>query len=77
MASGDYPIWGTCLGFELLALVSNKDRPNLKLCHANDEATNLHIATSSSAWRTSKIGQDMPKDVLQILTSTPSAIQEF
>jgi hypothetical protein len=35
---GDYyPIWGTCLGFELLALVSNNDQPNLKRCFSMDQ----------------------------------------
>jgi gamma-glutamyl hydrolase len=32
---GDYfPIWGTCLGFELLALLSVDGQPNLKSCNS-------------------------------------------
>jgi len=34
--AGEYfPVWGTCLGFELLAFLTNNEVPNLKRCEAN------------------------------------------
>ena len=36
--AGDvFPIWGTCLGFEMLALMANENVPNLKSCNSYDQ----------------------------------------
>ena len=36
--AGDvFPIWGTCLGFEMLALMANENVPNLKSCSSYDQ----------------------------------------
>ena len=53
--SGDpYPIWGTCLGFELLALLAVDGQRNLASCHSQDQALALNL---TEAWANSTIGQ--------------------
>lgn len=48
-SSGDvYPIWGTCLGFEMLAYLGNDDQPNLFACEAYN-ATNQLIPSEQTA----------------------------
>lgn len=40
---GDYfPLWGTCLGFELLNLLAAKNNW-MKLCSAEDLASNINF----------------------------------
>ena len=60
-----YPIWGTCLGFELLALFANDDKPNLHRCWSQDQALALNL---TGEWVDSQIGQAMPKHILKIVT---------
>jgi len=59
-----YPIWGTCLGFELLALFTNDDQPNLSACWSQDQPLALNL---TGEWDESDIGQAMPKDTVDIL----------
>ena len=41
--SDPYPIWGTCLGFELLTLFANQGQPNLASCYSVDQALALNL----------------------------------
>ena len=41
--SDPYPIWGTCLGFELLALFANQGQENLASCYSVDQALALDL----------------------------------
>ena len=41
--SDPYPIWGTCLGFELLALLAAEGQPNLASCLSVDQALALNL----------------------------------
>ena len=38
-----YPIWGTCLGFELLALLAAEGQENLASCLSVDQALALNL----------------------------------
>ena len=47
-ARGDFfPIWGTCLGFELLALFAVDGQENLKACSSQQQALPLSIINLS------------------------------
>ena len=41
--SDPYPIWGTCLGFELLALFAAEGQENLASCYSVDQALALNL----------------------------------
>ena len=42
--AGDiFPVWGTCLGFEMLALMANDNVPNLKRCNSYDKTLPLDL----------------------------------
>ena len=41
--SDPYPIWGTCLGFELLTLFANQGQANLASCYSVDQALALNL----------------------------------
>ena len=42
-AGDTFPIWGTCLGFEMLALITNDNVPNLKRCNSYDQTLPLDL----------------------------------
>ena len=42
-ARGRYPLWGTCLGFEMLARMSAGDLDVLANCQAENQPANLRI----------------------------------
>ena len=51
--AGDiFPIWGTCLGFEMLALMSNDNVPNLKRCNSYDQTLPLDLL---EGWKDSNL----------------------
>ena len=66
-----YPIWGTCLGFELLALLAVNGTRNLAACWSQDQALPLNL---TDQWFTSRIGQAMPEDMTQLVSSKPLTI---
>merc|ERR1712072_178273 len=53
-----YPIWGTCLGFELLALLAADGQPSLASCKSQDQALALEL---TEEWDDSFIGGSCPK----------------
>jgi len=60
--SGDhFPIWGTCNGFELLTVLSSKDKSRLTDCNSEDQASPLHMLPSAA---TSNVYGLAPPDVL-------------
>lgn len=60
-----WPIWGTCLGFELLARFSNHDEPNLTACRSQDQALPLNFSTD---WEDSYMRQEMPQEIVDIVS---------
>ena len=78
--TGNYwPIWGTCLGFELLAHLGGEVIHTEKLapeyilakCSSHHQAVPLEI---TSEFPTSKFGRAIPKEVLVSLTNKNSTI---
>ena len=61
-----YPIWGTCLGFELLALFANNDEPYLSRCWSQDQALPLNF---TSDWPESDLGKSAGDDMTEILAN--------
>lgn len=68
--SGDiYPIWGTCLGFEMLALLGNDGNPNLMACEAYNQTSQLDVHGEGTAdYFRSLIIDEMPATVMDTLT---------
>lgn len=68
---GDYfPLWGTCLGFELLSyLAINKNM--LKRCSVYDVALPLN---KTKDFHTSKMFKNIPKEIENILTTKPVTV---
>ena len=66
-----YPIWGTCLGFELLALLAVNGSRNLAACWSQDQALPLNL---TDQWSTSRIGRTMPEDMTQLVSTKPLTI---
>ncbi|GAB6030952.1 hypothetical protein CHUAL_007776 [Chamberlinius hualienensis] len=64
--NGDYfPIWATCLGFELLTNYLAPNYENLVNCSSYDVALPLQFTSSA---KTSRLFTDLPSDVYQYLT---------
>ncbi|KAK3883601.1 hypothetical protein Pcinc_012104 [Petrolisthes cinctipes] len=59
------PIWGTCLGFQMLAYLAADNTNWLGRCKANNRADPL---TLQVGYEVSQVFQEMPEDVKTILT---------
>merc|ERR1712156_526642 len=64
--SDPYPIWGTCLGFELLALLAAEGQPNLASCLSVDQALALNL---TQEFEEIKIGKAMPSETVSIVSN--------
>jgi len=64
--SDPYPIWGTCLGFELLTLFANQGQPNLASCYSVDQALALNL---TEQFEESNIGAAMPAETVDIVSN--------
>merc|ERR1712156_303849 len=64
--SDPYPIWGTCLGFELLALLAAEGQENLASCLSVDQALALNL---TEEFKESKIGKAMPSETVSIVSN--------
>nr|ACO11599.1 Gamma-glutamyl hydrolase precursor [Caligus rogercresseyi] len=62
-----YPIWGTCLGFELLLHLTDPDRPNLTPCHSQYES--LPVTFLEEPLSKSTFGRELPSDIKEVLSS--------
>lgn len=68
---GDYfPLWGTCLGFELLNFAA-VEKSWMKLCTADDWATNIDFA---DGYQYSRLFSKLPDDLKTIMESETVAI---
>jgi len=63
-AGDPFPIWGTCNGFELLTVLSSRDRSRLTDCNSEDQASPLHMLPPAPL---SKVFGLAPPDVLREL----------
>jgi len=71
-AAGEvFPVWGTCLGFEMLALLGNDDQPYRAACLSVDQALPLDLLPG---WEDSKLLAPAPGEVLEQMTSLPVTI---
>ena len=43
-----FPVWGTCLGFEMLGAISTGGEPYLARCDSNDQGLALELLDGSS-----------------------------
>jgi len=64
--SDPYPIWGTCLGFELLTLFANQGQANLASCYSVDQALALNL---TEQFEESNIGAAMPAETVDIVSN--------
>jgi len=68
--NGDYfPVWGTCLGFELLAYLAAGKRSYLTSCKSNDRALNLDFRPDADD---SRLFGKAPKEVRDVLANEAS-----
>jgi len=64
---GDYfPIWGTCLGFELLTYLSANDNEHRAHCSSTNQALPLVFKDD---FRASRLFKDTPDRIVKILES--------
>lgn len=62
---GDYfPIWGTCLGFELLTYLSADGKEHRADCRSSNQALPLEFKDD---FKTSRMFKNAPESVLEIL----------
>lgn len=66
MAGVYFPVWGTCLGFELLTFLAAQRDEIRTLCQAENVALPLRF---KPGYNTSKLYANVPDDILNILTS--------
>ncbi len=80
---GDYPIWGTCLGFEQLAVLSHDEGNDnnsssssssggeqddiLVDCQSENQRSSLLLSDDGN-WSNSTLGGDMPKRIRKAVT---------
>jgi len=67
--AGDvFPIWGTCLGFEMLGLMSINGKPYLKRCNSYEQSTTLELEPT---WMESELFGEAPESLVEDITSLP------
>ncbi|KDR20013.1 Gamma-glutamyl hydrolase [Zootermopsis nevadensis] len=65
--AGDYfPVWGTCLGFELLTYLATRQHNILTACDSENVALPLKFKLG---YKNSRLYEDAPKKILNILAS--------
>ncbi|XP_052893484.1 gamma-glutamyl hydrolase-like isoform X1 [Anopheles moucheti] len=67
--NGEYfPLWGTCLGFELLTYLAANGTEHRAHCSSNSQALPLNFKND---FRKSRLFADAPNDVIDILSNEP------
>lgn len=67
--NGDYfPVWGTCLGFELLTYLAANGAEHRAHCSSNSQPLPLNFKDD---FRSSRMFADAPNDVIDILSNEP------
>jgi len=61
-----FPIWGTCLGFEMIVLMANNMERNLKRCNSEDQAVPLEL--EEDTWRESRLFGGAPENIIDQVT---------
>lgn len=70
--NGDfYPLWATCLGFELLNFVQSGNKLWMKACNAEDLPLPLELVEGHES---SRLFRNIPQDVKSFLTTLPVTI---
>ncbi|XP_039445076.1 gamma-glutamyl hydrolase-like isoform X3 [Culex pipiens pallens] len=63
-----FPVWGTCLGFELLTYLAADGNEHRAHCSSNNQGLHLDFTAD---FRTSRLFAKAPEDVVQILANEP------
>ena len=59
--AGDFfPIWGTCLGFEMMVLMANEGRPYRMKCNSYEQSVPLEL---EQGWEESRLLGEAPEEV--------------
>jgi len=66
-----FPIWGICLGFQMLALMAVGGQPNLIQCDSYNQALPLQL---EDEWVDSRVLGQAPQDIVDYLTKLPVTI---
>ncbi|RWS09478.1 gamma-glutamyl hydrolase-like isoform X1 [Dinothrombium tinctorium] len=67
---GDYyPIWGTCLGLELLSILAADLKNWLQRCHADDDPLKLDFLMNRKHLKRTKMFEHAEDNVIEILAS--------
>merc|ERR1712112_363229 len=71
LAGDFFPIWGTCLGFEMMVLMANEGKPYRAACHSIEQALPLEL---EEGWEESRLLGSASNDVIDQLTSLPVTV---
>lgn len=63
-----FPLWGTCLGFELLTYLATDGNEHRAHCSSNNQGLHLDFTAD---FRTSRMFAKAPEDVVEILSNEP------
>jgi gamma-glutamyl hydrolase len=63
-----FPLWGTCLGFELLAYLSANNTEIRAKCNSNSQALPLEFKED---FRSSRLFAEAPESIINILKNEP------
>ncbi|KAK0049244.1 gamma-glutamyl hydrolase A-like isoform X1 [Biomphalaria pfeifferi] len=63
-----FPLWGTCLGFQLMTALSSDGNDHLKRTDSNNLTLPLIFEND---FQTSRLFKDMPADLIEILKTEP------
>jgi len=71
LAGDFFPIWGTCLGFEMMVLMANEGKPYRAACNSTEQALPLEL---EEGWEESRLLGGASNEVIDQLTSLPVTV---